>query len=77
MSNVRCMLLVQSYNEGAGVVMVMETHFICSGPVLRRGVGRKGVCVHMAGGRGHGWCPYGLGVWLVVSQGGAFNLFQI
>ena len=39
------------------VVMVMEVHFICSGPVLRRGVGRKGVCVHMAGvwGGRHGW----------------------
>ena len=32
------------------VVMVMEVHFICSGPVLRRGVGRKGVCVSIWGG---------------------------
>ena len=32
------------------VVMRMETHFICSGPVLRRGVGREGVCVRMSMG---------------------------
>ena len=39
------------------VVMGMEVHFICSGPVLRRGVGRKGLCVHMTGlgEGGHGW----------------------
>jgi len=33
----------------------MEVHFICSGPVLGRGVGRKVACVHMGGG----------GAWLV------------
>ena len=32
--------------------MGMEVHFICSVPVLTRGVGRKGVCVHMAGDGG-------------------------
>ena len=43
------------------VVMVMEVHFICSGPVLRRGVGRNDVCVHMAG--------WGWGAWLVSTWG--------
>ena len=34
--------------------MVMEVHFICSGPVLRRGVGRKGECVSIWRGVGVG-----------------------
>ena len=46
----------------------MEVHFICSGPVLRRGVGRKGLCVHMAG---LGWGMAG------GEAGRSINMFRI
>ena len=60
MSNVRCTSHIRSHTtrELVRVVIVMELHFIFFRPVLRRGVGRKGLCVHMAGGDGgggHGW----------------------